>query len=311
MASTNPTVKQPNLANVRPPISTHDGLARKVDNPWRKPIRRFMRNKLAIAGLVVFCILTLLALLAPVIASKGPDSIDLLNSNQGPSGDHWFGTDGVGRDTFARTIYGGQASIMVGLVAVAISLAVGATLGAIAGFFGGAWDMIIMRGTDVFMAFPPIILILTVAAIAGPGLLNTILLIGFLNWPIPCRLMRAKFLSLREQEYITASRAVGSRNPRLILKHMLPNAMDVLIVYASLGVANAILLEAGLSFLGLGVQLPTPSWGNILNTAQNISILESQPWQWMPAGAAIILMVLAVNFIGDGLRDAIDPRMKI
>jgi peptide/nickel transport system permease protein len=311
MASTNPTFNNQKLTAAKPPAPTYDGLAGKIDNPWRKPLRRFMRNKLAIVGLVVFLILVLLALFAPVIASKGPDAIDLRNSNQGPTLEHWLGTDGVGRDTFARTIYGGQASIMVGLISVAISLAFGATLGAIAGFFGGFWDGVIMRATDVFMAFPPIILILTVAAIAGPGLLNTILLIGFLNWPIPCRLMRAKFLSLREQEFITASRAVGARNPRLILKHMLPNALDVLIVYASLGVANAILLEAGLSFLGLGVQLPTPSWGNILNTAQNISILESQPWQWMPAGGAIILMVLAVNFIGDGLRDALDPRMRI
>lgn len=311
MASTNPILKKQNVAAASATDSANDGLAGKVDNPWRKPLRRFMRNKLAIVGLVVFLVLVLLAIFAPVIASKGPDAIDLVNANQGPTAQHWLGTDGVGRDTFARTIYGGQASIMVGIIAVAISLAFGATLGAIAGFFGNSLDMMIMRATDVFMAFPPIILILTVAAIAGPGLLNTILLIGFLNWPIPCRLMRAKFLSLREQEYITASRAVGARNPRLILKHMLPNALDVLIVYASLGVANAILLEAGLSFLGLGVQLPTPSWGNILNTAQNISILESQPWQWMPAGLSIILIVLAVNFIGDGLRDAIDPRMKI
>jgi peptide/nickel transport system permease protein len=137
------------------------------------------------------------------------------------------------------------------------------------------------------------------------------LLIGFLNWPVPCRLMRAKFLSLREQEYIVASRAVGSKNPRLILRHMLPNSLDVLIVYSSLGIANAILLEAGLSFLGLGVQPPTPSWGNILNVARNVSILEQFPWLWLPAGIAIILIVLAINFIGDGLRDALDPRMKI
>jgi peptide/nickel transport system permease protein len=305
-------VKGDKVTAVNAPSQPTDSLqVRQIDSPWRKPLRRFLRHKLALVGLVVFALLVLLALLAPVIAPYSPDTIDLRAQNQGPSAQHWFGTDRIGRDTFTRTIYGGQASIAVGLVAVAISVLVGATLGALAGFFGGVVDSLIMRATDVFMAFPPIILILTVAAIAGPGLLNTMLLIGFLNWPVPCRLMRAKFLSLREQEYITASRAVGSKNPRIIMRHLLPNSLDVLIVYSSLGIANAILLEAGLAFLGLGVQPPTPSWGNILNVARNVSILEQFPWQWLPAGIAIILIVLAINFIGDGLRDALDPRMKI
>jgi peptide/nickel transport system permease protein len=307
-----PKVKGGQVTAVNAPSQPIDNLqVRQIESPWRKPLRRFFRHKLALIGLIVFGLLVLLAILAPIIAPYSPDTIDLRAQNQGPSAQHWFGTDRIGRDTFTRTIYGGQASIAVGLVAVAISVLVGATLGMLAGFFGGVVDSLIMRATDVFMAFPPIILILTVAAIAGPGLLNTMLLIGFLNWPVPCRLMRAKFLSLREQEYIVASRAVGSKNPRLILRHMLPNSLDVLIVYSSLGIANAILLEAGLSFLGLGVQPPTPSWGNILNVARNVSILEQFPWLWLPAGIAIILIVLAINFIGDGLRDALDPRMKI
>jgi peptide/nickel transport system permease protein len=168
-----------------------------------------------------------------------------------------------------------------------------------------------MRITDVIMTFPPIVIILTLAAIAGPGVGKTMLIIGLLTWPVPCRLVRAKFLTLREQEFVLAARAIGAPTGRIIARHAFPNVVDVLIVYASLGIAVAILLEAGISFLGAGVQPPTPSWGNMLNVARNVSVLEGAPWQWMPAGGAIVLSVLAVNFIGDGLRDAFDPRMKV
>jgi peptide/nickel transport system permease protein len=198
----------------------------------------------------------------------------------------------------------------VGIAAVIISITVGTLVGAIAGFFGGWIDTILMRFTDVMMVFPPVIIILTVAAIAGPGVGKTILVIGFLNWPIPSRLVRAKFMSLREQEFIHAAEALGVSSSRTMRKHLLPNAIDVLIVYASLGIAGAILLEAGISFLGAGVQPPTPSWGNMLNVARNVSVLENDPWLWMPAGVAVVLVVLAVNFIGDGLRDAFDPRAR-
>jgi peptide/nickel transport system permease protein len=161
------------------------------------------------------------------------------------------------------------------------------------------------------MTFPPVVIFVTVAALAGPGVRNTILVIGLLNWPVPCRLVRAKILSVREMEYVTAARAIGAPTPRIISFHAMPNVVDVIIVYSTLGIATAILLEAGLSFLGLGVQQPTSSWGNMLNVARNISVLESAPWLWIPPGVAIVLTVLAVNLIGDGLRDALDPRMKI
>lgn len=262
-------------------------------------------------GLCVFAVIGLLALLAPVVSRYDPDAVDLRAQNLGPTWDHWFGTDRTGRDTFARVVYAGRVSLAVGVVAVAISVVVATVLGATAGFFGGRVDNLIMRVTDVMMTFPPVVIILTASAIAGPGVRNTILIIGLLNWPIPCRLVRAKFLSVREMEYVTAARALGVPTGRIIWRHALPNAIDVMIVYSSLGIANAILLEAGMSFLGVGVQPPTPSWGNLLNVARNISVLEGFPWQWMPAGAAIVLTVLAVNFIGDGLRDALDPRMKI
>ena len=282
-----------------------------IESLTRRVVRRYVRHRLAMAGLAVFLVIALLAIFAPVISQSDPDAVDLLARNQGPTWDHWFGTDRTGRDTFARVVYAGRVSLAVGVVAVAISVAVAVVLGATAGYFGGRVDNVIMRLTDVMMTFPPVVIILTVGAIAGPGVRNTMLVIGFLNWPIPCRLVRAKFLAVREMEYITAARSLGVPTNRIVRRHALPNTIDVMIVYSSLGVANAILLEAGMSFLGVGVQPPTPSWGNLLNVARNISVLEGYPWLWLPAGVAIVLTVLAVNFIGDGLRDALDPRMKI
>jgi len=285
--------------------------ATTIESLTRRVVRRYVRHRLAMAGLAVFLVIALLAIFAPVISRSDPDAVDLLARNQGPTWDHWFGTDRTGRDSFARVVYAGRVSLAVGVVAVAISVAVAVVLGATAGYFGGRVDNVIMRLTDVMMTFPPVVIILTVGAIAGPGVRNTMLVIGFLNWPIPCRLVRAKFLAVREMEYITAARSLGVPTNRIVRRHALPNAIDVMIVYASLGVANAILLEAGMSFLGVGVQPPTPSWGNLLNVARNISVLEGYPWLWLPAGVAIVLTVLAVNFIGDGLRDALDPRMKV
>jgi peptide/nickel transport system permease protein len=282
----------------------------RVTSPSKQILRRFFRHRLAVVGLVIFSIICLMALFAPIIAPYSPNEIDLRGRNLGPSWQHLFGTDRTGRDTFSRVVYAGRVSLSVGLASVVISVSVGALLGAVAGYFGGKVDSVIMRFTDVIMTFPSVIIILTVAAIAGPGVFKTILVIGLLNWPIPCRLVRAKFLALREQEFVLAARSLGAPPNRVIRRHLLPNAFDVLIVYASLGVANAILLEAGISFLGAGVQPPTPSWGNMLNIARNVNILEGYPWQWLPAGVAVVLTVLSVNFIGDGLRDAYDPRTK-
>jgi len=284
---------------------------RGIPSPSRLALRRFLRHRIAVIGLVVLLVIVLLAVFAPLVTTYAPNEVDLRARNQGPSADHWFGTDRTGRDVFTRTIYAGRVSLAVGAVAVAISVAIGATLGALAGYFGGIWDSLIMRFTDVIMTFPAIVAILTLAAITGPGVSKIMLLIGILNWPVPCRLVRAKLLTIREQEFVHAARAMGAPAGRIILRHALPNTFDVLLVYTSLGIATAILLEAGLSFLGLGVQPPTSSWGNMLNVARNVSVLEGQPWQWMPAGGAIVLTVLAVNFVGDRLRDALDPRLKL
>ncbi|MDQ3540908.1 MAG: ABC transporter permease [Chloroflexota bacterium] len=281
----------------------------KIEAPWRVATRRFRRHRMAVVSLVLILVVTMLAIGAPLIAQHDPSAIDLRARNEGPSLNHWFGTDRTGRDSFARTVYAGQVSLMVGVASVVISIGVGALLGALAGYRGGFTDSVIMRFTDVMMTFPPIIVILTVAAITGPGLWKTIVLIGLLTWPIPCRLVRARFLLLRNLEFVHAARVIGAADGRIMLRHAFPNVIDVLIVNATLGVAAAILLEAGLSFLGLGVQPPTPSWGNMLNVARNISTLENDFWQWAPAGIAIVLCVLAINFIGDGLREALDPRL--
>lgn len=281
-----------------------------VRSPGREVVRRFMRDRLAMTGLIVLAIIILMAIFAPIVTQYSPNQIDLRARSQPPSLDHWFGTDRTGRDIYTRTVYAGRISLLVGLLAVSISVVIALILGSCAGFFGGKVDSIIMRFTDVMMTFPPVVIFVAVAAAAGPGLRNTILVIGLLFWMVPCRLVRAKVLSVRETEYISAARSIGVPTARILSVHTIPNILDVLIVYATLGVANAILLEAGLSFLGVGIQPPTSSWGNMLNVARNISVLESEPWLWLPPGVAIILTVLAVNLMGDGLRDALDPRSQ-
>lgn len=282
-----------------------------VRSPSREVVRRFMRHKLAMTGLIVFLAIALMALFAPWVTQYDPNQIDLRARGQSPSLQHWLGTDRTGRDIYTRTVYAGRISLLVGVLAVAISVIIAIVLGTCAGFLGGKTDTVIMRFTDVMMTFPPVVIFVAVAAAAGPGLRNTILVIGLLFWMIPCRLVRAKILSVREAEYIAAARSIGVPTERIMRRHAIPNVLDVIIVYATLGVASAILLEAGLSFLGVGIQPPTSSWGNMLNVARNINTLESEPWLWIPPGVAIVLTVLAVNLIGDGLRDALDPRARI
>jgi len=273
-------------------------------------LKRFLRHRLAVVGLALLAVIILLSIFGPLIARFEPDQIDLLSRSQPPSSVHWFGTDQTGRDVFARTLIAGRVSLMVGILSTFISLVVGTVLGALAGYFGGWVDNVIMRFVDVVMTFPSIIVLLTLAAIVGPGVDKTIIIIGLLGWPLACRLVRAKLLSVRELDFIAAANALGATDRRVLLKHALPNVIDVLVVFVSLGVASGILTEAGLSFLGLGVQPPQASWGNLLTGARELTVLEAYPWQWMPAGALIVLTVLATNFLGDGLRDALDPKAR-
>ena len=270
--------------------------------------QRFCQNKLAVVGLVVIVIFILLAIFAPLLTPHDPNRANLRERNQPPSKEHWFGTDDMGRDILARTLYGGRISLSVGLVSVGISLTLGLTLGAIAGYFGGMVDIVIMRVADVFYSFPFLILAITISAIFGPSIYNTMIILGVLSWPGPARLIRAEFLKLKETDYVAAATALGAKSSRVMFRHILPNGFSSLLVSATLGVASAILSEAGLSFLGLGVPPPAPSWGNMLNRARPLHILATMPWMWLAPGIAIFVIVLSINFVGDGLRDAFDPR---
>jgi peptide/nickel transport system permease protein len=258
-------------------------------------------------GLVVLIVLTGSAAGAGLIAPHNPYRTDIRAYRQGPSAGHILGSDSSGRDVLSRILYAGRISLSVGLVAVTLYTAIGLLLGALAGYYGGRVDSIIMRFADSVLAFPTLIVVITVVSILGPSVWNVMLVIGLLGWPPIARILRGQFLSLRERDFVVASRTIGTANGRIIFRHLLPNALAPIIVAATFGMADAILLEAGLSFLGLGVQPPTPSWGNMLSDAQSIIVLQSMPWLWVPPGVMIALAVLSINFIGDGLRDAFDP----
>jgi peptide/nickel transport system permease protein len=274
-------------------------------SPTRKALRRFRRHRLAMVGVVIIVLLVVAALLG---AEQAALTQNLRNANKPPSLEHPFGTDRTGRDVFARTLMGGRVSLSVGLVAVLFSTLIGTITGALAGYYRGWVDAMMMRIVDMVMSFPVIVLLLAVVSIIGPGIFNIMMMIGLLTWTTPCRIVRAQFLSLREKEYVEAARTIGMTDFDVARKHILPNAIAPLLVYASFGVATAVLLEAGLSYLGLGVQPPTPSWGNMLNTARSISTMERTAWQWIPPAITTVMFVLAVNFVGDGIRDALDPR---
>ena len=272
---------------------------------------RFRRHRLAMAGTVILAVLVFLAVFALQISGHDPYKIDLTAYRAAPTPAHILGTDASGRDVFSRLLHGAQISLSVGLVAVSIYILLGLTLGAVSGFYGGATDSVIMRLADIVMAFPTLVIIITIASVLGPSIYNVMLVIGLLGWPPIARIVRGMFLSLREQEFVVAARAVGMSDTRLIFRHIVPNVLAPVIVASTYGMASAILIEAGLSFLGLGVQPPTASWGNMLNAAQSITILEGLPWLWIPPGLMIALTVLSLNFIGDGLRDALDPSQVV
>jgi peptide/nickel transport system permease protein len=271
-------------------------------------VRAFMRHRLALIGAIVILVMAFIAIFAPLIAPYDPNEVDLLATSQGPSREHLLGTDDIGRDALSRVIYGTRVTLTVGLVSVTIYVAIGTILGSLSGYFGGWVDSVIQRFTDAVMCFPSLIIIIAAVAIIGPNIYNVMVVIGLLTWPGICRLVRGQILTLREREFVEAARASGAHPVRVIFTHLLPNTVAPITVAATFGVAAAILTEAGLSFLGMGVQPPTPSWGNMINTAQSAAVMQDMPWLWVPAGVMIALAVLSINFIGDGLRDALDPR---
>jgi peptide/nickel transport system permease protein len=274
-------------------------------------LHRFLKNKLARLGFIFLALFVLIAIFAPILSTYGRDSIDLMSIESHPGLKHFLGTDELGRDVFTRLLYGGRVSLGIAISATVLQLLIGVTLGCISGFYGKWIDNAIMRIVDTVMCFPFFVIAITIAALIGPSVWNVILIIGLLQWTGVARIVRAEILSLKKSEFIEAARAMGLSNFEIITKHLLPNTLSPVIVNATLSVAQGILMEAGLSFLGLGVKQPQPSWGNILSAAQSMRVLQYEWWLWIPAGLFVFLSVLSINFVGDGLRDALDPKMKM
>ncbi len=274
-------------------------------------LRRFRRHRLAVLGLAALSLFALVAILAPFVTFYDPNGIDLTVMRQAPSPAHVLGTDPLGRDVWTRLAYGTRVSLAVGLVAVSIYTTIGVVLGGLAGYFGGRVDMVLSRFTDVMMCFPSFMLIVTVAVILPPNIFNVMIIIGIFGWTGIMRHVRAQFLSLREREFVLAARCVGVSSGRIVFRHILPNAIAPVVVAATMGLAGAIMTESALSFLGLGVQEPMSSWGSMLQDAMSLPILQTMPWLWLPSAVAIAITTLSVNFVGDALRDALDPHMSL
>lgn len=270
--------------------------------------KRLRRNKLAMLGLAIVLFLILMAIFAPLLAPYDPIMRIKEDSSLPPSGTHLFGTDLLGRDIFSRVIYGSRISIEVGIVAVGISVILGLFFGALAGYFGRWPDAIIMRVADIFFAFPYILGAIAIMTILGPGIVNIFIAIGILGWAYFARVFRGSILSIKNKEYIEAAKALGASDTRIITKHIFPNAIAPIIVLATMNVGTAIIVEAALSFLGIGVQPPTPAWGKMLSEA--LDFIDIAPWMMLFPGLAIVFTVLGFVLLGDGLRDAFDPKMK-
>ncbi len=274
-------------------------------------VKKFISNKKAMTGLVIVLVLMLAVFLLPVFMDLDPYTTDrAAGFNKGPSEAHILGTDDVGRDLFARVLYGGRISLIVGISSTIISVLLGIPLGLIAGYFRGPVESLIMRTADAFMSFPSMVLILVLVAVFGPSILTVTVVIGVLGWTGIAKLIYGNVLSIREREYIQATRAVGMKNIPVLFTEVLPNAIPPVWANISFRVAGAILTESSLSFLGMGVQTPEASWGNIIFAAQNLLVLTARPWVWLPPGICIILVVVGFNFIGEGVRDALDPKTK-
>jgi peptide/nickel transport system permease protein len=270
--------------------------------------KRLKRNKLAMVGLAIVIFLILVAILAPIISPYDPNIRIKADSSLGPSITHFFGTDLLGRDIFSRVIYGSRVSIEVGIIAVGISVIIGLFLGALSGYFGNIPDTVIMRIADIFFAFPYILGAIVIMTVLGPGIVNIFIAIGILGWASFARIFRGSILTIKNKEYIEAARALGASNFRIITKHIFPNAFAPIIVYATMNVGTAIIVEAALSFLGIGVQPPTPAWGKML--ADSLEYIDTAPWLMFFPGLAILITVLGFVLLGDGLRDAFDPKLK-
>lgn len=290
--------------NVEVPVKTDKG-----NSPFRIALKRFMKNKLAVLGVFVLLVIILAVTFAPLLTEHSPTKSNLLLIERPPSEEHPLGNDSSGRDNLSRLLYGGRISLIVGFSAMIFTLIIGVTLGSIAGYYGGKIDAIIMRAADMMLVLPFLVLCLTIVAIlekVNVGIFVAI--IAITSWPNLTRIIRGTYLSLREQEFVLGAKAIGASDFRIIFKHFIPNAIGPIVVNATLMMATYIIIESGLSFIGFGIPQPTPTWGNMISEAQSLRILRNSPEAWIPPGLAILTTVLCINFIGDGLRDAFDPK---
>ncbi len=291
-------------------ITDDAALSEEILTPGKIVWRRLRKNKLAMLGFAILFLLILGAIFAPYLTPYEWNETNVLNTNAPPDSEHLLGTDSMGRDTLTRILYAGRISLTVGLVSTSLIILIGTISGGVAGYYGGPVDNIIMRIADVFMSMPFLPLAITMVAIFGAHMFNIMLVIGILGWPSLARLVRGEILSLKEQEFMEAARALGIKDRNQIFRHLLPNTMAPIIVAGTLGIATAIILEAALSFLGMGVNPPTPTWGNMLRAAQSMYVLQNRWWLWIPPGICIFIAVMSLNLVGDALRDALDPRLK-
>jgi len=282
--------------------------------PWRVAWERFRKNKVSLAGAIIFGIIVLLVILVPIISPYNLNEFELANKIQPPSLKNWLGTDEQGRDVLMRVFYGGRISILIGIMTAGITVVIGATIGGIAGYYGGWIDNILMRFTEIVSSLPFMPLMITLSftlmwkVSSAQKMYIVMVIIAIISWPGLARMVRGQILSLREQDFIMATKALGISNRSKIVRHLLPNTLAYIIVNATFQMAGAILTEAGLSFLGLGVIPPTPTWGNMIERARDFSIFANNPWVWIPPGVLMVLTVVSINLLGEGLRDAFDPK---
>ena len=285
-------------------------LAAKKDSYWRGVWRRLKQNRLAMVSLVILAVIILACIFVPMFSGYSMYQTAPAEANQAPNPAHLLGTDKIGRDLFVRLFYGGRISLGVAVAVTALECLIGVVLGSISGFFGGLVDTIIMRISEIFMSFPFLMICITLQSVFGNSIPTLIVILAVLSWPSIARIVRGQILSLREMDYMEACRALGISNKQQIFKHLFPNVLAYIIVYVTLSMASVILTETSLSFLGLGVNPPTPTWGNLIQEARNLLVLQQKWWYWVPPGTAIFLTILCFNILGDGLRDAIDPKMQ-
>jgi peptide/nickel transport system permease protein len=297
---------------VRPALATsperNEAAELAAASPTLQAFRRFRRHKPALIGALVLTVIALSVLIGPLLLPYKPNAVDLSVFQKPPSFAHPLGTDSAGRDVLTRLLVGGRVSLTIGCLVALLSTSLGLLLGAVAGFYRGLPDFLTMRLTEVVLSFPGLVAVAGAGALFGPSTWLLVVVLSLFSWPTPCLIVRAMTLSIRNLDYVAAARAAGASSPRIVMFEVIPAVLSPLAVFATVAVAQAVLAEAGLSFLGFGVPPPDPSWGNMLNAAESISVLSSQAWLWLPPGLMIAIAVLCINLVGDGLRDAVDPR---